>query len=76
MLKSISSSSKKESFYAGHESRRKDFCYTTGPLQESLIENHYWIVLVDYHSRYSLSFLNIKKLQLPKEMAKFFEKVM
>ena len=48
---------------------------TTGPFPESLIENRYWISIVDDYSRYSWDFFTKTKSQPPEKVEEFFEKI-
>ena len=48
---------------------------TTGPFTESLIENLYWIGVVDDYSRYSWSFITKTKSRLLKNMEEFLKKI-
>ena len=51
------------------------FVDTTSSFPERFIGDRYWIGVGDDYSNYSCSFFTKTKLQLPKSMEKFFEKI-
>ena len=64
---------RKKTYTRSSETWRRIFVDTTGPFLESLIDNRYWIDVVDDYSHYSYSFFTKTKSQLPKNMKEFFK---
>ena len=66
---------RKKTYTRASQPGERIFVDTTGPFTESLIENLYWIGVVDDYSRYSWSFFTKTKSRLLKNMEEFLKKM-
>ena len=57
---------RKKTYTRASQPGERIFVDTTGPFTESLIENWYWIGIVDDYRRFLLRFFTKTKSQLPK----------